>query len=86
MTDNAIDLAASYNKPSLVDRILSPFAWAGALAWAGVSMPPAVAAVLMSVSTIVVALNAQLLRRVELRPPELADRPAPQAAEKAVAS
>lgn len=34
MTDNAIDLAASYNKPSLVDRILSPFAWAGALAWA----------------------------------------------------
>ena len=40
---------------------------AGALAWAGVSMPPAVAAILMSVSTIVVALNAQLLRRVDLR-------------------
>ena len=59
---------------------------AGALAWAGINMPPALAAVLMSVSTIVVALNAQLLRRVELRPPELADRPAPQAAEKAVAS
>ena len=40
---------------------------AGALEWAGISMPPAVAAVLMSVSTIVVALNAQLLRRVDLR-------------------
>ncbi len=59
---------------------------AGALIWAGITMPPAVAAILMSVSTIVVALNAQLLRRVELRPPELADRPAPQPAEKAVAS
>jgi Cu2+-exporting ATPase len=31
-------------------------------------MPPAVGALLMSVSTIVVALNAQLLRRVNLRP------------------
>jgi Cu2+-exporting ATPase len=41
---------------------------AGALAWAGVDMPPAVAAILMSISTIVVALNAQLLRRVDLRP------------------
>jgi Cu2+-exporting ATPase len=40
---------------------------AGAFAWAGVVLPPAVGAVLMSVSTIVVALNAQLLRRVDLR-------------------
>ncbi len=40
---------------------------AGAFEWAGVTMPPAVAAILMSVSTIVVALNAQLLRRVDLR-------------------
>ncbi len=40
---------------------------AGALQWAGITMPPAVAAILMSVSTIVVALNAQLLRRVDLR-------------------
>jgi P-type Cu2+ transporter len=39
----------------------------GALVWAGVTMPPAIAAVLMSVSTIVVALNAQLLRRVRLQ-------------------
>jgi P-type Cu2+ transporter len=39
---------------------------AGALAWAGVSLAPAVGALLMSASTIVVALNAQLLRRVPL--------------------
>jgi Cu2+-exporting ATPase len=38
---------------------------AGALQWAGVTMPPAGGAVLMSVSTIVVALNAQLLRRLD---------------------
>jgi P-type Cu2+ transporter len=41
---------------------------AGALAWAGVTLSPAVGAVLMSLSTIVVALNAQLLRRLDLRP------------------
>ena len=41
---------------------------AGALNWAGISIAPAVAAVLMSVSTIIVALNAQLLRRVDLQP------------------
>jgi Cu2+-exporting ATPase len=41
---------------------------AGVLAWAGVTLPPAVGAVLMSLSTIVVALNAQLLRRLDLRP------------------
>ncbi|MCL4292510.1 MAG: copper-translocating P-type ATPase [Acidimicrobiia bacterium] len=51
--------AAGYNVVAI------PLA-AGALAWAGVAMPPAIAAVLMSVSTIVVALNAQLLRRVRL--------------------
>ncbi len=39
----------------------------GALHWAGVTLPPAVGAVLMSISTIVVALNAQLLRRLDLR-------------------
>ncbi len=47
---------------------------AGALAFAGVVLPPAVAAVLMSVSTIVVALNAQLLRRLELDPAKVAAR------------
>jgi P-type Cu2+ transporter len=40
---------------------------AGVLAWAGVTLAPAVGAVLMSASTIVVALNAQLLRRLDLR-------------------
>jgi Cu2+-exporting ATPase len=42
---------------------------AGVLAWAGITLGPAVGAVLMSASTIVVAANAQLLRRVDLRPP-----------------
>ncbi len=42
---------------------------AGVLAFAGVDLSPAVGAVLMSLSTIVVALNAQLLRRLDLRPP-----------------
>ncbi len=41
----------------------------GALAWAGITLAPAVGAVLMSASTIVVALNAQLLRRLDLRRP-----------------
>ncbi len=45
---------------------------AGALAWAGIVLAPAVAAALMSLSTIVVALNAQLLRRVDLRPAAVA--------------
>ena len=43
---------------------------AGAFAWAGITLSPAVGALLMSGSTIVVALNAQLLRRVSLRPEE----------------
>ncbi len=43
---------------------------AGVLAWAGVTLAPAVGAILMSASTIVVALNAQLLRRLDLRPSE----------------
>jgi P-type Cu2+ transporter len=40
---------------------------AGALSWAGLTVSPALGAVLMSVSTVVVALNAQLLRRLRLR-------------------
>jgi Cu2+-exporting ATPase len=40
---------------------------AGALAWAGITLAPAVGAVLMSASTIVVALNAQLLRGLDLQ-------------------
>jgi Cu2+-exporting ATPase len=53
--------AAGYNVVAI------PLA-AGAFAWAGVTLSPAVGAILMSLSTIVVALNAQLLRRVDLRP------------------
>jgi Cu2+-exporting ATPase len=44
---------------------------AGVLAFAGVVLSPAAGAVLMSVSTIVVALNAQLLRRVKLNPAQV---------------
>ncbi|OAE02813.1 heavy metal translocating P-type ATPase [Arthrobacter sp. OY3WO11] len=44
---------------------------AGVLAFAGVVLSPAAGAVLMSLSTIVVALNAQLLRRVKLNPSEV---------------
>jgi Cu2+-exporting ATPase len=41
---------------------------AGAFAWAGILFPPAVGAIAMSVSTIVVAANAMLLRNLALRP------------------
>jgi Cu2+-exporting ATPase len=44
---------------------------AGVLAFAGVTLSPAVGAILMSASTVVVALNAQLLRRLDLRPAPL---------------
>ncbi|QEO10667.1 copper-translocating P-type ATPase [Protaetiibacter larvae] len=52
--------AAGYNTVGI------PLA-AGVLAGVGFLMPPALAAGLMSVSTIVVALNAQLLRRIRFR-------------------
>lgn len=44
---------------------------AGVLAFAGIVLSPAAGAVLMSASTIVVALNAQLLRRVKLNPAQV---------------
>ena len=44
---------------------------AGVLAWAGFVLPPAAGAVAMSLSTVVVAMNALLLRGLDLRP----DRP-----------
>jgi P-type Cu2+ transporter len=53
--------AAGYNALAI------PLA-AGVLAWAGVTVAPAIGAILMSASTIVVALNAQLLRRLDLQP------------------
>ena len=60
--------AAGYNVVAI------PLA-AGILAPIGIVLPPAVGAILMSVSTIVVALNAQLLRRLDLRPEAVAPRP-----------
>jgi Cu2+-exporting ATPase len=41
---------------------------AGVFAWAGFVLAPAVGALAMSLSTIVVAFNAMLLRRLDLRP------------------
>ena len=61
--------AAGYNLISV------PLA-AGVLAPVGFVMPMSVGAILMSVSTVVVALNAQLLRRLDLRPEaSMADSP-----------
>ena len=57
--------AAGYNLAAI------PLA-AGVLAWAGFVLPMAVGAVLMSLSTIIVAINAQFLRRIDLRPDALA--------------
>jgi Cu2+-exporting ATPase len=51
--------AAGYNVVAI------PLA-AGALAWKGIVLSPAIGAVLMSLSTIIVAINAQLLRRVKI--------------------
>jgi P-type Cu2+ transporter len=70
--------AAGYNIVAL------PLA-AGAFEWAGITLPPAVAALLMSLSTIVVALNAQLLRRVDLRPAALSRRTAVPSSSSSVA-
>ncbi|UTT59952.1 heavy metal translocating P-type ATPase [Cellulosimicrobium cellulans] len=47
---------------------------AGVLAPVGFVMPMAVGAILMSASTVIVALNAQLLRRTDLDPARLASR------------
>jgi Cu2+-exporting ATPase len=60
--------AAGYNVVAI------PLA-AGILAPIGFVLPPAVGAILMSASTIVVALNAQLLRRLDLRPQAVAPAP-----------
>ncbi|MEV7963414.1 heavy metal translocating P-type ATPase [Oerskovia paurometabola] len=57
--------AAGYNLVSV------PLA-AGVLAPAGFVMPMAVGALLMSLSTVIVALNAQLLRRLDLDPERVA--------------
>ncbi|MEZ0343120.1 heavy metal translocating P-type ATPase [Mycobacterium sp. pV006] len=57
--------AAGYN-------VVAVPAAAGVFAPLGLVLPPAAAAVLMSLSTIVVALNAQLLRRLDLDPQTVA--------------
>jgi Cu2+-exporting ATPase len=46
---------------------------AGVFAWAGLVLPPAVGALAMSLSTIVVAINAMLLRGIDLRPALITD-------------
>ena len=55
---------------------------AGAFVWAGISLSPAVAAVLMSLSTIIVAANAQLLRNLDLKPQRRALRSDSERSEK----
>ena len=73
-----IDLSrASYRK--MIENLIWATAYnlvaipiaAGAFEFAGIVMPPAAAAVAMSMSTIIVAANAQLLRRLDLRPADL---------------
>ncbi|WP_135822023.1 copper-translocating P-type ATPase [Halostella litorea] len=51
---------------------------AGVLAPVGVLLSPAVGALLMSLSTVIVAINAQLLRRVDLSVPDLPGVTAPR--------
>jgi P-type Cu2+ transporter len=61
--------AAGYNV------IAIPLA-AGVMAPVGIVLAPAIGAILMSISTIVVAINAQLLRRLDLRPDRASAQPA----------
>jgi Cu2+-exporting ATPase len=73
-----IDLSrASYRKmiqnlvwATAYNLVAIPIA-AGVFEFAGITMPPAAAAIAMSLSTIIVAANAQLLRRLDLRPTAL---------------
>ncbi|UPV76698.1 copper-translocating P-type ATPase (plasmid) [Halorussus limi] len=68
--------AAGYNVFAL------PLA-AGVLAPIGILLSPAVGALLMSLSTVIVAINAQFLRRVDLSLPSLPGVPAQQTAQSA---
>jgi len=69
--DDATDLVAVIGVIGLsragYNAIAIPLA-AGVLAPVGFVLPPAFGAILMSISTIVVAINAQLLRRLDPRP------------------
>lgn len=74
------DLSAAVRRKSLqnlawaagYNLVAVPLA-AGVLAPVGFVMPMSVGALLMSASTVVVALNAQLLRRLDLRPEAVTD-------------
>jgi Cu2+-exporting ATPase len=59
---------------------------AGVLAPFGVTLSPEVGAILMSASTIVVAVNAQLLRRLDLRLPPAESQPSPEGTARTQAS
>ncbi len=80
-----IDLsAATYTKMiqnlvwATAYNILGILIAAGAFAFAGLTLPPAAAALAMSASTMIVAANAKLLRRLDFRPDPLPDaEPAP---------
>jgi Cu2+-exporting ATPase len=53
---------------------------AGVFAWAGFTLPPAAGAVAMSLSTLIVAINAQTLRhRLDLRPEQIETTLTPRA-------
>ena len=79
-TTRAAWSASSSSRSASYRKMVQNLAWAagynivaiplaaGVLAPWGIALPPAVGAILMSLSTIVVALNAQLLRRLDLRP------------------
>jgi len=54
-----------YEQPYIVVIIV------GVFVVVGLSLPPALAALAMSASTVIVAANAQLLRRLDLRPEPL---------------
>jgi Cu2+-exporting ATPase len=56
---------------------------AGVLAPIGILLSPAVGALLMSLSTVIVAINAQFLRRVDLDLPGLPGVAAPREAQPA---
>ncbi|MFC7238330.1 heavy metal translocating P-type ATPase [Saliphagus sp. GCM10025317] len=56
---------------------------AGVLAPIGILLSPAIGALLMSLSTVIVAINAQLLRRVDLSIPQLSGLSPPQKAQPA---
>lgn len=90
---SVIDLSAATYRKSMQNlawgagyNLISVPLAAGVLAPVGFVMPMSAGALLMSASTVVVALNAQLLRRLDLRPRGTDDQaPAPSAAARGTA-